>query len=129
MPEGVAAEVARALGEPAGVDGIPTWVRRADGRSLIVEPGKAGVEIYPIAGGGVIEEAAVVAPLDTLEHSIDGLAWTCVACPRDDTPWLNAWRHGKRTGVEIPVTAGEDAASIAARIRAAVGSPEAPVVG
>jgi hypothetical protein len=52
---------------------------------------------------------------------MDGLAWTCVAEPRDDTPWLNAWRHGKHTGVEIRVAVDEAAASIAGRIREVVG--------
>jgi len=118
---GLAADVARALEGSPEVTEIPAWVRRADGRSLVVERGKAGLEVYPIAGGGVIEEAAVAVTLDGLERSVDGLAWTCVAEPRDDTPWLNAWRHGKHSGVEIPIAAGEAAAAIAARIRQAVG--------
>ena len=96
-------------------------MRRAGGRSLVVERAGAGLEVYPIVGGGVIEEAAVAAAPEGLEASIDGLAWTCVAQPRDDTPWLNAWRHGKRTGVEDPVAAGEPAAAIASRIREVVG--------
>jgi hypothetical protein len=129
LPDGLAADVARALEGSTEITEIPGWVRRAEGRSLVVERGRAGLEVYPIVGGGVIEEAAVAATLDGLEQSIDTLAWTCVAEPRDDTPWLNAWRHGKRSGVEIPIAAGETAAAIAARIRAAVGSPEAPVVG
>ena len=121
LPDGLAADVARALEGHAEVAEIPSWVRRADGRSLVVERAQAGVEVYPIVGGGVIEEAAVAATLEGLEPSIDGLAWTCVAVPRDDTPWLNAWRHGKRTGVEIPIAPGEAAAAIASRIREVVG--------
>ena len=126
LPEGLVADVARALEGSGEVPEIPKWVRRADGRSLVVECGKAGLEVYPIVGGGVVEEAAVAVTLEGLDQSIDGLAWTCVAEPRDDTPWLNAWRHGKRSGVEIPIAAGEAAAAIAARIRQAVGGVGAP---
>ena len=121
LPDGLAAEVARALDGSGEVTEISPWVRRADGRSLVVERGKAGLEVYPIVGGGVIEEAAVAVTLDGLDQSIDALAWTCVAEPRDDTPWLNAWRHGRHSGVEIPIAAGEAAAAIAARIREVVG--------
>jgi len=121
LPDGLAADIARALEGSAEVAEIPPWVRRADGRSLVVERGGEGLEVYPIVGGGVIEEAAVAVPLDDLEPSIDALAWTCVAEARDDTPWLNAWRHGKRSGVEIPIAPGETPAAIAARIREVVG--------
>ncbi len=121
LPDGLVADVARALDGSGEVPEIPAWVRRAGGRSLVVERAGAGLEVYPIVGGGVIEEAAVAATPEGLEPSIDALAWTCVAEPRDDTPWLNAWRHGKRTGVEIPVAPGEPAAAITARIREVVG--------
>jgi hypothetical protein len=121
LPDGLVADVARALDGSGEVGEIPGWVRRAGGRSLVVERAGAGLEVYPIVGGGVIEEAAVAATPEGLEASIDGLAWTCVAEPRDDTPWLIAWRHGKRTGVEIPIAAGEPAAAITSRIREVVG--------
>jgi hypothetical protein len=121
LPDGLVADVARALDGSGEVPEIPAWVRRADGRSLVVERGTDGLAVYPIAGGGVIEEAAVAVTLDDLEPSIDGLAWTCVAEPRDDTPWLNAWRHGRRSGMEFPIAAGEASAAIAARIREVVG--------
>jgi len=120
LPDGLAADVARALDGAGDVPEIPPWVRRAEGRSLVVERGRDGLEVYPIAGGGVIEEAAVAVTPDGLEQSIDGLAWTCVAEARDDTPWLNAWRHGKRSGVEILLRDDEDAASVAARVRQAL---------
>jgi hypothetical protein len=121
LPEGLVTDVARVLDGSGGVPEIPGWVRRAGGRSLVVERGKAGLEVYPIVGGGVVEEAAVAVTLEALDQSIDGLAWSCVAEPRDDTPWLNAWRHGKRSGVEIPIADGESAAAIASRIREVVG--------
>jgi hypothetical protein len=122
LPEGLAADLSRALDGAGGVPEVPDWVRRAGGRSIIVEPVKDGLELYPVVGGGVVEEAAVAAKPDALEPSIDALAWTCVVLPRHDTPWLNAWRHGKRTGREIPVAVGESASAIAARIRQALTS-------
>lgn len=100
---------------------IPPWVRRADGRSLVVDRGKAGLELYPVAAGVVAEEAGVIAPGGALEAAIDRLDWPAVPGRRDDTPWLNAWRHGRRAGIEIPVAEGETAASVAARLRAALG--------
>jgi hypothetical protein len=120
LPPTLAADIARALEGKAEVTEIPAWVGRAGGRSLVVERGRDGLEVYPIVGGGVIEEAAVAVTPDGLEPALDALAWTCVAEPRDDTPWLNAWRHGKRTGVEIPIAAGETAAAIASRVRRAM---------
>ena len=120
LPDGLAADVARALEGGTDVPEVPAWVRRAGGRSLIIERVKAGVEVYPVVGGGVIEEAIVESRDDSLESSIDGLAWDRVAEPRDDTPWLNAWRHGKRSGVEIRLDANEPAAAVAARIRRVV---------
>ena len=121
LPDGLAVDVARALDGAAEMAEIPAWIRRAGGRSLIVERGKAGLELYPVAGGGVIEEAMVAVAPEALEPAIAGLAWTGPAEPRDDTPWLNAWRHGKRTGVEVPMAADEPAAAVASRIRAVVG--------
>jgi hypothetical protein len=122
LPDGLVADVARVLDGRTEVPGIPAWVRRAGGRSLVVERGKGGVlEVYPIVGGSVVEEAAVEVAPEQLEQSIDGLATTGVTESRDDTPWLNAWRHGKRSGVEVSVAAGETPAAIAARIREVVG--------
>ena len=64
LPDGLVADVARALDGSGEVAEIPAWVRRAGGRSLVVERGRAGLEVYPIVGGGVIEEAAVAATPD-----------------------------------------------------------------
>jgi hypothetical protein len=121
LPQGLAADVARALDGASDVAELPAWVRRAGGRSLVVERGRDGLEVYPIVGGGVLDEAAVAVTPDALETSLDGLAWTGVGEPRDDTPWLNAWRHGKRSGFELPIAAGESASAIAKRIREVVG--------
>src|SRR5688500_8833905 len=116
LPDGLAAGLARALEGAAGIAEIPAWVARADGRSIVGERGRDGLELYPIAGGRVIDGARVGIPMDALEEAVGGLAWTPAAAG-DDTPWLNAWRHGKRSGVEIPVAPGETSSTTAARIR------------
>lgn len=117
LPDGLVADVARALAGEREVPGIPAWIRRAGGRSLVVERGKRGLEIYPVAGGSVGGDAALTVAGDALGPSLAALAWPASTPAPDDTPWLNAWRHGKRTGVEILVRDDEDAASLAARIR------------
>ena len=78
LPAGLVADVARVLDGSGDVAEVPAWVRRAGGRSIVVERAPAGLELYPIAGGGVLEEAAVVAAPERLEQAIDALAWTCV---------------------------------------------------
>lgn len=129
VPDGLPADLARALEGTAGVESIPAWVGRAGARSLVVERGRDGIEVYPVAAGSVLDAAAVTAPPEALEDAVGGLAWAATGPAPDDTPWLNAWRHGRRSGVEIPIAPGEPAAETAGRIRAAVGAGEVPVVG
>lgn len=121
LSDGLAADVARVLSGAGGVVEVPAWVGRGDGRSLVVDRSRAGLELFPIAGGSVIDEAVVTAMPDTLERAIEPLVSTVPAAEAivrpDDTPWLNAWRHGKRTGVEIPIAASDRASDIAARLR------------
>jgi hypothetical protein len=113
---GLAADIARALGGQTPVAEIPAWVQRAGGRSLIVEAVKGGYQIHPVLAGTVLDAAAVVAAADGLESALAGLNWERVAGLLDDTPWLNAWRHGKHTGIEIRVAADEPVTALAARI-------------
>jgi hypothetical protein len=107
---------------------VPAWVQRAGGRSLIVEAVKGGFEIHPVLDGAVLDEALVVAEADGVERAIEGLKWERAGEARDDTPWLNAWRHGKRTGVEVPGRDGEPATALAARVTRALAG-DAPAGG
>ena len=117
----LATGVASALGgdgeRPAEV---PPWVGPAGGRSLIVERVSDGLEIHSVAGGAVGDQPAL-ATEDTLEAALGGLAWPAPEEGRDDTPWLNAWRHARRGGVEVRVAEGETPAAVATRVRAALG--------
>ena len=116
----IAEDAARALdGKAEEPDAaVPSWVRRAGGRSLVAERTKAAIELYPIAGGSVLD--GVTAAPDGLDQAIAAIDWTRPADAADDTPWLNAWRHARHTGVEIPVTSDEAPEAVAARVRAAV---------
>ena len=118
----LAGEVARALEGTARPEeaGLPGWVRRAEGRSLVVDRTKAGLELYPVVGGAVMEEATSTATADTLAHAVGALDWKGPGEPRDDTPWLNAWRHARRTGMEVPIRDGDDAMAITSRVLAAL---------
>jgi hypothetical protein len=121
LPDGLTAEVSRALAGGASIAEIPAWVQPADGRSIVVERVGDRLELYPVQAGKVIDAAVKTATLDDLEPALARLEWTDPAAGDDDTPWLNAWRHGKRSGIEIAIPAGEPAASLAARVRTALG--------
>jgi hypothetical protein len=84
----------------------------------VAERTRTAVELYPIAGGAVLG-GATAAP-EALDQAIAALDWGRPADAADDTPWLNAWRHARHTGVEIPVGEGEAPGVVAARVRAAV---------
>ena len=81
---------------------VPPWVRRAGGRSVVIERVAGGIEAHAIAGGCVVESVTVEG--DDPERAIAALSWPAPAGDvTDDTPWLNAWRHGPHAGVEIPL--------------------------
>ncbi len=129
LPDGLTAEVSQALGGGASIAEVPAWVQPADGRSIVVERVGDVIELYPVQAGKVIDAAVVAAALDSLEPALATLEWTDRPAGDDDTPWLNAWRHGNRSGIEVVVIAGEPASSLAARIRSALESRDASAVG
>ncbi len=80
---------------------VPPWVRRAGGRSVVVERVKGGIEAHAIAAGSVVDSVTVEG--EDVERAMAALSWDAPAGVTDDTPWLNAWRHGAHAGVEIPL--------------------------
>ncbi|PYQ44418.1 MAG: hypothetical protein DMF77_07245 [Acidobacteria bacterium] len=65
----------------------------------------------------MIEEEMAVTTTDGLEAAVAALRWSAPSEARDDTPWLLAWLHGKRTGMYLDLAPGESAAETAARLR------------
>ena len=120
LPPGLVGEIADALDGAGVIPDVPAWVRRAGGRSLIADRSRKAVSLYPISGGGVIDAAAATVAAEGLEQAIEGLDWATPATA-DDTPWLNAWRHGRHTGIEVVIRTADPAAAVAARIREVVG--------
>jgi hypothetical protein len=96
---------------------VPPWVRRAGGRSLIVERVKDGVLVHPVAGGAVLDPVSA----SDAEAALRAVAWDTRGDAADDTPWLNAWRHGPRAGIEVPLGCDGDPDAAAARVREALG--------
>jgi hypothetical protein len=97
--------LASALAAPAAragpiAEAIPPWVRRGDSRAVLVEPAGDALTLYPLAGGALLDERAVTVPAADREAAIAALEFTPPAEPRDDTPWLMAWRHAPRRGAE-----------------------------
>jgi hypothetical protein len=103
---GLAREAARILSDTSsrGDDvaaWLPRWVTALSGsRALVVETGRAGIEVYPVREGAVLEEGrAVVSDLAAARAAV---SWPALAARRDDTPWLSAWLNApKRKGAYV----------------------------
>jgi hypothetical protein len=97
---------------------LPPWVGAiATARGLVADGARDAIELYPVVGGTVMEEDMRTTTEAQLEESVAALRWSAPSEPRDDTPWLLPWLHGKRTGTYIEVPAGEPASRTAARLR------------
>ena len=97
---------------------LPPWVGAvSEARGLVAERAGATLELYPVLAGAVIEEGMVSTTTEGLEAAVAALRWAAPEDPRDDTPWLLPWLHGKRTGTYLDLAPGETAAQIAARLR------------
>ncbi|HET6896850.1 MAG TPA: hypothetical protein VFK70_00810, partial [Vicinamibacteria bacterium] len=100
-------------------EALPPWVTAvAEARGLVMDRAGAAVELYPVLAGAVIEEAMASTTLDGLEGAVAALRWPAPSEPRDDTPWLLPWLHGKRTGTYVDLGPDEPAATITERLRA-----------
>lgn len=96
----LAARAASRLGGATFDDWRPAWVAAASARAVVVEPGAAGLEVYPVLAGAVLDERRTVA--ESLEAGIAAAVFTPPASPRDDWPWLVAWLVApKRKGAYV----------------------------
>lgn len=124
----IAARAADLLGdtERHGADvgpWLPPWVARAD-CGLIVEQGGAGLELYPVRHGGVLDAAAICCAPEELQGAVARLSWNAAAPPPNDQPWLSAWLYGPRkSGALLPVLDQDDRGTLAERVKHALASP------
>ncbi len=94
---GLAGEAAGRLAGASKDEWRPAWVAAADARAVVLEPGTAGLEVYPVRAGAVLDEHRLVA--ESAEAGIAAADFTPPASPRDDWPWLVAWLSSpKRRG-------------------------------
>jgi excinuclease ABC subunit C len=119
----LAADAAAFLSDPGQRTGehaswVPAWVSEVAGhRGLVVERGRAGLELYPVSEGSVLEGHAVTGAAD-LEEAAGRLLWTTPAPGPDDRPWLVSWLHTpRRSGAFLVLGPAEDGRGLAARLR------------
>lgn len=104
---GLATEAATQLGGAAPVEWRPPWVAEASARAIVVETGSAGVEVYPVLAGCVLDERRVVA--DTLEAAMAAVVFAPPESRRDDWPWLAAWLAAPKRKASYMVLRGDAA--------------------
>lgn len=118
-----AAEGARWLTDPqarGGDSGVPDIVTVAFGRAVVVEPGRDGLELYPVARATVLEEASVVVGADALAAAVERLAWPEPAAPGRDEQWLCAWLYERRRSGAYLSVDGIPVSVLAAHLQAVV---------
>lgn len=90
----LAQDAAARLGSAAEDAWRPAWVAQSGVRAVVLEPGTAGLEVYPVLAGAVLDERRFLA--ESAEAGIAAADFTAPASPRDDWPWLVAWLHAPR---------------------------------
>lgn len=97
-----AASVTARLAAPPEDDALlPTYAGPRAARATVVESLADGLlEIHPVAGWRVLDEAVVVGQPGEPEHDVIArVTWPPPTTPGDDAPWLGAWlADKKRTG-------------------------------
>jgi len=106
---------------------VPATVASVDGAwGLVVDAGKRQVGLWPVRGGRVLDEAAVIASPPELDAAVSRLSWPETS-GRDDWPWLAAWLRTPRGRASYVVAGGaEDRGALLAAVRAALGTRFAP---
>jgi hypothetical protein len=86
---GLADQAAARLGGAQEDEWRPPWVAAATACAVVLEPGSAGLEVYPVRAGAVLDEHRFVA--ESVDAALAAARFTTPASPRDDWPWLVAW--------------------------------------
>lgn len=127
----IATRAAALLGDPERrpddvASWLPPWIASAE-TALVVDRGRAGLELYPVRDGGVLDDRAATCAPDALADALAALSWTASAPSRDDRPWLCAWlQDPRRSGALVPVLDPDDTRSLAARVQHALATPRRP---
>lgn len=97
-------------------------VAAADACALVVDTGRAGVGLYPVRDGRVLDAAARTTSAAQLEEAVQHLDWPAADGP-DDWPWLTAWiRSARGRGSYQVVPDVSDGGAILAAVRSALPS-------
>jgi hypothetical protein len=105
---------------------LPPVVASAHGRGLVVAPGKAGFELYPVHAGSVLEGARAIVGPEGLEAAVGALRWDEPAFPGGDWPWLAAWLASPRgRGSFLALAPEASAAALVPGLRLRLGSAPA----
>lgn len=121
----LAGRAAAWLADPAArtdpPDTLPAIVEEVDSaRAVVVAPTRREVELYPVRGGSVLQDAAVVTPPNELEAAVSRLEWPA-AEGSDDWPWLAGWIASARgRGTYVSVRAAGDREGLVAALCAAL---------
>jgi hypothetical protein len=114
----LAAETAARLARgQAGFEGMPEWAGPAEAaRGVVVDRGRGRAVLYPVADGSVLEREAVAVTETEIPDAVARLRWDDGGGD-SDWPWLVAWLASPRgRGTYVALLAGEDRASLAARL-------------
>jgi hypothetical protein len=107
----LAAETALRLARGAAVfDWMPPWATAVGGaRGIVVDRPRGRVVLYPVAGGRVLEDAAMAVDESELEGAAARLRWDVGGEGPSDWPWLLGWLESPRgRGTYVAVGAGEN---------------------
>jgi excinuclease ABC subunit C len=104
---------------------LPDFVSEAGARGLVVVSTREGVELYPVGGGAVLEEAQVALPRSAIDadeaclpNALRTLRFEVPIPSRDDRPWLLAFLLASRRGaLYLVVRPGLSEAALAGRVR------------
>jgi hypothetical protein len=116
----IAARAAELLADPESrpdevASWLPSWAS-GSAYALVVERGQAGLELYPVREGSVLDGGVASGSPDAVAETLAAVSWTAMAPAGDDRPWLCAWLNDpRRSGALLPVLDPEDRHSLAAR--------------